>query len=190
MNMITIGLIRHGLTDWNEEGRIQGSIDIPLNDKGKWMAKRLANRLRCRQWDTIYTSPLQRAQMTAHIIADDQQSVPIHIDGRLKEIGEGKLEATTEQDRIARWGENWFDIPLGREAIHLVHERARFFLEDLEKSGAKSVLIVSHGSFIEELLVVLGVKPNHATELHNGSLTIVEYGEKQRCISYNCIKHL
>lgn len=185
-----IGFIRHGITSWNEEGRIQGGIDIPLNDKGIWMARQLAKRLQFEQWEVLYTSPSQRALETAKMIASVQEGISFHIEERVKEIGEGKLEGTTEQDRLLAWGENWQRLALGREPIQLVHQRADSFLQELDKMGVGSVLVVSHGSFIYELLQMLNVIPRTAVELLNGSLTIIEYGPKQQEILYNCIEHL
>lgn len=64
-------LIRHGETDWNKEGKIQGQKDIPLNEVGEQQAKEVAQILKeTFHITTIYTSPLQRARKTAEITQD------------------------------------------------------------------------------------------------------------------------
>lgn len=67
-----VGLIRHGLTDWNAAGKIQGQSDIPLNDEGRKQALKLAERLKresdVQPWDFIITSGLSRAQETLSLI--------------------------------------------------------------------------------------------------------------------------
>ncbi|WP_203249107.1 histidine phosphatase family protein [Sporosarcina beigongshangi] len=68
--MTTIGLVRHGITEWNELGKAQGVSDIPLNKIGKQQAFALANRLSLEQeWDVIITSDLSRAIETAQIVS-------------------------------------------------------------------------------------------------------------------------
>src|SRR5690625_4440025 len=64
----TICLIRHGETDWNAQGRIQGRTDIPLNSLGIQQAKECRDFLIDSDWDVMITSPLQRAKQTAEII--------------------------------------------------------------------------------------------------------------------------
>lgn len=61
-------LIRHGETIWNEKGLWQGIADVPLNEKGKDQAKKLAERLK--RVDAIYSSPLKRCLETAREIAE------------------------------------------------------------------------------------------------------------------------
>ena len=58
-------LVRHGETDWNAAGRIQGCTDTPLNARGRAQALALAGRLRDERPQRLYTSPLRRARETA-----------------------------------------------------------------------------------------------------------------------------
>ena len=67
-----IYLIRHGETDWNQDKRIQGQTDIPLNARGRRQAEALAGRLSTVSLEMIYTSDLTRARETAEIIAARQ----------------------------------------------------------------------------------------------------------------------
>ena len=63
-----IYIVRHGETDWNKEHRIQGHIDIPLNDKGRQDALNAKKKLKNVKFDVVFSSPLQRAYETAKII--------------------------------------------------------------------------------------------------------------------------
>lgn len=186
-----ISFVRHGITDWNEEGRIQGSVDTSLNDRGIEMSKRLATRLKDYEWDVIFTSPAKRARQTAQIIAhDDHPHTAFIIDNRLKEISEGILEGMTEAERLQQWGEDWQQPYNGRETRHSIHTRAQSFLDELARSEVRSILIVSHGSFIYEMLLLLKVITPEVEELQNCSLTTITYDEYKLCTKYNCIRHL
>ncbi len=87
-------IFRHGETDWNQKGRIQGWTDIPLNQNGVAQAKKLAQSLRDVNFDVIYSSPLLRALNTAEIVADNNQCDVVLVDGlRERKFGifEGKI---------------------------------------------------------------------------------------------------
>jgi len=120
----TIGLIRHGVTDWNNLGRAQGISDIPLNEEGVKQTKALANRLSKEKWDLIISSNLLRARQTAELIQKSLGTASVFTDERIREINCGLIEGTTEDERVARWGVNWREQDLGMEEIQIVAERA------------------------------------------------------------------
>lgn len=66
--MTRICLVRHGETDWNALGMLQGKTDIPLNQKGINQAKECGEFLKSATWDVVVTSPLTRAKQTAEIV--------------------------------------------------------------------------------------------------------------------------
>ena len=94
--MTTIGIIRHGSTLWNKEGRAQGSSDIPLDEEGLLEAIKLAERLKAENWNVLYSSDLLRAKQTTEIIGNPIENIPIYFDNRLREVGGGHIEGTTE----------------------------------------------------------------------------------------------
>jgi len=74
--MTQICLIRHGETDWNVLGKLQGRTDTVLNDRGILQAKQCAEHLKEMKWDFIITSPLLRAKQTAMIL-NEEIKVPL-----------------------------------------------------------------------------------------------------------------
>lgn len=84
-------LIRHGETDWNVEGRLQGATDIPLNEKGRRQAAGLALAIRDHSVNRIVSSNLTRAIETARVISHGLDT-PFQIDARLRECTFGSLE--------------------------------------------------------------------------------------------------
>ena len=82
-------LVRHGITDWNAQGKFQGSSDVPLNDVGLAHAQLLADSLMDYGIDAIYSSPLTRAVQTATPIAQ-RLGLDIHTDRRLQELDAGE----------------------------------------------------------------------------------------------------
>ena len=107
-------LVRHGTTIWNEEGKYQGVIDVPLSDKGRQEAKRVANRLQNEDIKAVYSSHLVRARETAEIIARPH-GLPVKVIREIGEINFGDWEGLTSQEIIKQFGEDayrlWLEDP-------------------------------------------------------------------------------
>jgi len=97
-------LFRHGETDWNREGRLQGHIDTPLNTTGLSQAQLLAESLRPHRLDAVVSSDLSRARTTAQIVAQALQ-VPLFIEAGLRETDVGAAEGLLWADAKTRFGE-------------------------------------------------------------------------------------
>ncbi|GMA34359.1 histidine phosphatase family protein [Demequina litorisediminis] len=97
-------LVRHGQTQWNVEGLLQGSSDIPLTALGRRQAESAAAALVGRVGDNpiIVASPLERARHTAHALAD-RLRVDVVVDDRLRERAYGVWEGVTPEERQRRW---------------------------------------------------------------------------------------
>jgi 2,3-bisphosphoglycerate-dependent phosphoglycerate mutase len=157
-------LIRHGETDWNSEGRIQGHTDTPLNARGIEQVEKLAARLASEKIDAVYTSPLVRARVTADRIAQVHGVAAIP-DERLKEKYLGDLEGITgaefeqQHDELYRaWRESAVHYPLpGEETPSALQERVQAFLDHMrgEHSHGAQVAIVSHGGTLAMFLATL-----------------------------------
>lgn len=189
--MTKIGLIRHGLTEWNYLGRAQGISDIPLNEQGIQQAVKIGERLANEEWDIIISSNLLRAKETAKIIGS-RMRLPITVDQRIREIDCGEIEGTTEDERVIRWGKAWREADLGMEKFETVAQRGIGFLEDVAiRYEGKSILIVSHGALIGLTLQHLLPEKFPTTHIDNTSISILQYHEKEwNCQLYNCTKHL
>lgn len=191
--LTTIGLIRHGITEWNDLGKAQGISDIPLNKLGEKQAFSIGNRLlNDEKWDMIILSDLSRAVETAQIICSIINISVSHHDKRIREMDCGEIEGTTEMIRQERWGSNWREIDLGMENIEEVGKRGIEFLEEIACSyNYKRILIVSHGALIGLTLQQLLPTVLQSTNIDNTSLTILHHSNgKWDCTLYNCTKHL
>jgi len=192
--MTTIGLVRHGVTEWNELGKVQGKSNIPLNERGRQQAFALANRLALEEsWDFIFSSDLTRAVETTNIISTKLGLSDIYFDERIREIDCGEIEGTNEQDRVSKWGSEWRSLELGMESFEDVSKRGTNFLEEIvEKYKGKRILVVSHGAIIS--LTLRKLVPDYVLpkgNLENTSITIINRMEdKWDCTLYNCTKHL
>jgi len=151
--MTKIYIARHGETEWNRDGKLQGWKDAPLTEKGKKQAEALRERLEEVEFDAVYCSPLGRTLKTAEI-ALDGKDISVMKDERLKEINMGKWEGTKGEEIKKRFPELYFDFwerphaynPISGESFHDLKERVVSFIEEvLEKHGDENILIVSHG---------------------------------------------
>jgi probable phosphoglycerate mutase len=93
-------LVRHGETDWNAEGRLQGHTDRLLNDFGRRQARALAGELAGEQLDALYASDLARARETAEIVGE-RLGLPVVLDADLREKDWGSWEGLTPSERDA-----------------------------------------------------------------------------------------
>lgn len=189
--MTLFGLVRHGITSWNAEGRAQGQMDIPLNETGKQQARALANRIHKESWDYVYTSDLKRAEETARII-NERLRIPIQLDPRLREITLGQLDGSTEVERIEKWGSNWRELDLGKEKEPEVLQRIDSFMEYIQSQHTnQKILVISHGAFIAVMLKKLVPHMEFQNSLRNTSISLLERQQDQwKCDLYNCIRHL
>lgn len=188
--MIEVALVRHGETDWNRQGRMQGHRDIPLNERGLLQAGRLARRLRFGPWDFAVSSDLQRAAMTASCLAEAAGITRMVRDPRLRERHFGRLEGTTREERLARWGDHWQRLDHGMESDEELLLRAEAFLADLTLRKSGRFIVVTHGGWIRALVrrhfpERAGIHPA------NASLSLLQWAEgRWRCLSYNDTDHL
>ncbi len=147
-----IYLVRHGQTDENDKGKLQGRINTSLNENGIRQAKRLREQLKDKSIDICITSPMKRTWETAMILVGDR--VYIEEDARLIERDLGNFEGKNrrEYDIKKYWDYQKNSSEGNVERIQDVISRNTDFLEDLKKRyPEKNVLIVSHATIIRVL---------------------------------------
>lgn len=140
-------LTRHGQTDWNVAGKIQGITDIELNETGKKQAKATGEKLLNYNIDIIISSPLKRAKMTAEIIRGNR-NIEILLDDGLKERCFGEFEGKTreEMDFDEIWNYKLNKHYKNAESTGELFERVQKFLNKIKKEYKdKTVLLVTHG---------------------------------------------
>jgi broad specificity phosphatase PhoE len=133
----TLLLVRHGETDWNAEGRLQGHTDRPLSDYGRLQARKLADELADEPLDAIYASDLARARVTAEIVGG-RLGLPVTLDPELREKDWGTWEGLTpaERDRVDFAGES--TEAHQKRILHALERIA-------EAHPGGRVLVVTHG---------------------------------------------
>jgi uncharacterized phosphatase len=166
-----ICLVRHGETEWNRNGRYQGTSDIPLNDLGIEQARLAAIRLAGERWDAVISSPLSRAKATAQAIADAIGIEPIEMLTDLQERAYGDAEGLTIAEREERWPEGeWPNL----ESVEATWARGANVLKHVVANHpGKRVIVVSHGGLINAILHVVsdGELGTGVTRILNVSLT-------------------
>lgn len=150
--MNKIYIVRHGKTDWNVKGLLQGTADIEINEEGIQQAKELATMINLDEIDVCICSPLKRTRKTAEILIGDKKE--IIYDDMIVERGFGNYEGKPINfDLIeTQWNYKLNDSSNNIESLKDCLARADKFLKKVKKEYPnKTVLIVSHGSFIKTL---------------------------------------
>lgn len=153
--------LRHGETDWNLEGRSQGSIDIPLNATGLAQADAAAASLRGRGVASIVSSPQSRARVTAETVAR-ALDLPVAFEPDLREVNFGVHEGTIQ---AAAWFTDWIAgiaTPTGAEPFAALRTRAAAALTAALQRPAP-VLVVAHGAWFRAIRAEMGLDIDQRT---------------------------
>jgi probable phosphoglycerate mutase len=182
MEATRIIAVRHGETAWNVAARIQGQMDIGLNDTGRWQARRLGEALAGEPISAVYSSDLGRAHQTAQSIAE-VAGVAVVSDEGLRERGFGVFEGKTVTEIHETWpdqAQNWrrripeWQPPEGGESLLQLRERVTRTLHALaSRHPGEQIVIVAHGGVLDALYrVATGQEVNspRTWELPNGAI--------------------
>ena len=169
--MPVIYYVRHGLTDWNLQGRLQGRRDTPLNERGCAQAKRCGEILRdlfaragraAADYGYV-SSPLLRARATMNLLRTTLALAPDSyvIDARLAEISFGEWEGLTYRDVLKREPDvveqrerdKWLFRPPGGETYEEVAARVGAWYATL----ARDTVVSAHGGTARALIAYLGI---------------------------------
>ena len=148
-------IVRHGETEWNKARRIQGQVDIPLNEFGRRLARKTAKGLSDITFDLCYSSPLSRARETAALLLEGRDT-PVIEDARISEMAFGEYEGRCcsrsgwnlpEEFRRFFDGPDKYQAPAGGENFAQVKERTGEFLKELygrTEYQDSNILIATH----------------------------------------------
>lgn len=159
MQATRIVAIRHGETAWNVDTRIQGHLDIPLNDTGLWQADQVARALADEPIAAIYTSDLQRAHATAQAVARTT-GAPLTTHAGLRERSFGHFQGRTFAEIEAELPEDAYRwrkrdplyAPEGGESLVTLRERIERTVAQLAQQHlGEQVVMVAHGGVLDAL---------------------------------------
>ena len=164
---------RHGQSEWNAIGLWQGHADPPLSDEG--MRQAADAGLSLGMFDAIWASDLQRASLTANIIAEILGVGPVLIDARLRETDVGPWQGLNRAEVEADWPGYLAERrrPVGFESYDAAAERLLAALRDIaaENPGGE-VLVVSHGGVIRAARRLLGAASGQMPNLGASWFTV------------------
>ncbi|KAK7263105.1 hypothetical protein RJT34_30689 [Clitoria ternatea] len=178
-----IVVVRHGETAWNAERRIQGQVDVELNEVGRKQATAVADRLSKEpKFSVIYSSDLQRAFETAQIIATKCGGLEVVKDADLRERNMGELEGLfygeVEKTKpmsykvLVSKNDNQ-ELLGGGESFAQLFERCKSALLRIgKKHKGQRVVVVTHGASIETLYKWANANAKYVGKINNASITI------------------
>jgi broad specificity phosphatase PhoE len=141
--MTELLLVRHGETDWNAEGKLQGHTDRPLNDYGRRQAQALADRLAGEDIDAVYASDLSRARETAEILAA-KHGLTVVVDPDLREKNWGNWEGLTSDERL--------HVEFEGETSEAHRDRMLTAVERIvERHPEGRIVVVTHGGSLRRI---------------------------------------
>ncbi len=197
-----IYIVRHGETEWNAEGRIQGHTDVGLSNRGRAQARAVARRLSDVPFDVAYSSDLSRTRDTARLILGERER-PLHAVPELREYHKGVFEGLTVPEYRQRYPElyraslvNDPDFaPPGGETIRECAARLAGFAAGLvERHPEDNVLVVGHGGSLRSCvtaLLNLPLEANWKLVMHNCALSLIyTYPDNAVLHLYNDTSHL
>jgi 2,3-bisphosphoglycerate-dependent phosphoglycerate mutase len=182
-NRCVLFLFRHGETDWNREGRLQGQNDTPLNATGLAQAGVLAERLRRYRLEAVVSSDLSRALTTAQVIAEALR-LPLMIERGLREVSVGRAEGMLWEEAKARFGaeltERWYSdddvaFPGGETGFETLTRGLAALRRFAESHPYRRFAVSTHGAMVRRLVkhaLPPGAPPARA---HNAALFILDY---------------
>lgn len=203
--MTKLYLVRHGETEWNKAGRIQGRIDTELSEGGIRQARKLAKRLAREEINHVYSSSLKRALITAEIVTEYKKCMVVRSD-QYHEICLGPWEGMYIHEIIEKYGEHYrvyredpanFSLP-GAETFQNLSERTyNAILEIVRCHKGSNILVVSHGTAIKAAIIkILGIDIVNYTKfrIDNASISVIGFPEdnpdKPVVFSLNDTSHL
>ena len=200
--MARLFLVRHGVTEWNREGRYQGQIDVPLSDEGRRQVAALRDRLGEQSFDVCYSSALSRARETGQIVLGGR-AVPSHERADLGEMHYGAWEGLLREEIIERYLGDWARFradpidcaPPEGESLRALQRRVSAAIERIAAEHPDAnILVAAHGGSVRAIVahyLKLDLGAIWKLRMDNAGLTIIDlYGSGGMLSLCNDTAHL
>ncbi len=192
--MKNIFLFRHGETDWNAQGRFQGQIDIPLNEKGKIQARALVPIFKEHSIEAILSSDLVRAWETAQIVANELK-IPVFKDQRLREAHLGLAQGMTPEELKVKFDptliERWrstrpldadISYPGGETGSEIFKRALDSIIDFFQMHSLTRIGVACHGGVIRRLMHGILPSDTPAIAIPNGVIYRLGYHSQQKVL--------
>ncbi|XP_042456751.1 probable 2-carboxy-D-arabinitol-1-phosphatase [Zingiber officinale] len=198
-----VTLVRHGLSSWNEENRVQGSSNLSiLTEVGARQAEKCRSSLTNISFDICFSSPISRAKSTAELIWHGREKPLIFLDS-LKEAHLFFLEGMTNADAKKKypelytaWREDPFNFNVdGIYPVRKLWGTAKQAWKDILSTPGESILVITHKSILRALIcTALGLGPERfcAIDVNNGGISVFTFNRRGEAMlqSLNMTVHM
>lgn len=177
-----IYILRHGETNLNKQGVMQGWLDEPLNENGRFLAEETGRNLKPVHFDGCFSSPLKRAKETAELLLRESgNAIPVEIDERIKEISFGLREGSRfqkeEGELFFRDPVSFGKLPEGESVLDVCRRTQDFLKELIARDDGGTYLVSTHGCAMRAMLNWLYEDPSDFWQGHtpyNCAINILE----------------
>lgn len=161
----TLYLVRHGETEWNQKGRVQGHTDIALSLAGELQAKERGDYFKDTVFHAAFSSDLCRAERTAEILIQDRE-LQLNRSSALREQSWGMWEGHSFDELRHQFGKEFnaytgtleHPVPTVESHLATANRVVPFLLETAVSFPDKTLLVVTHGGVLKSLVYYLGLE--------------------------------
>jgi len=202
MDITTFYIVRHGETEWNKQGLLQGNLDSPLSDLGIRQADALARHFTQCSFDHIVSSDLSRAVVTAQKIADTQKKT-LATDIRLRERNLGIAQGLTLNEFSEKYPDDYkcfssmdahYVIPGGESSLQRYTRCVECVNELTATYCGKKVVVVTHGGVLDALFRYVNgmtLESKRTFSMFNASVNAIQYSNNEwNIVTWGFVEHL
>jgi 2,3-bisphosphoglycerate-dependent phosphoglycerate mutase len=194
--MSSLVIVRHGQSEFNQQNRFTGVVDVELTDLGRAEARAAAEKIKRKtfRFSDAFVSVLKRAKETLSIILkeiDAESEIPIHESAALNERHYGDLQGLNKADmakkysaeQVYEWRRSFTAIPPGGESLLATYDRViPYYLQNIQPILVKGtdVLIVAHGNSLRALMMLLeNISPDKVSgvEIATAAPRVYKFGK-------------
>nr|EGQ39939.1 MAG: fructose-2,6-bisphosphatase [Candidatus Nanosalinarum sp. J07AB56] len=184
MSDTSLTMCRHGRTDYNDSGIVQGQLETEINETGEQQAEALAERLSTREFDAVYSSTMKRALQTARVV-NERHGLEINQVDALREVERAEYGGEPFDDMVedirASDKEDYLWKPDGGESLEELKHRVLGFMEKVAQSQHDDVLAIAHGGPIKVLVPgVMGHTSKRSYQVRTDNCSVNELAHNGR----------